>query len=177
MDLEIIKEWLVPISIFVTLITASIGGWLALREFRLKVQAETRLAEGAELESDIKLLKIFTEIMNIAHARGGTYVSEKAIEAILSPEVIKELGLSGEKLRDSLDNAVICLPVGVAAQDAAICAIWVLGCKHSLLKPVAIQALQSLSKFRGEVAEGYLQDLKSGCDSRVLAAMESRSHA
>jgi hypothetical protein len=81
--------------------------------------------------------------MNIAHARGGNQVSEKAIEAILSPEVIKELGLSGKNIRDVLENAVIQLPVGFAAQDAAICAIWVLGSKHAVLKPIAIQALTS----------------------------------
>jgi hypothetical protein len=33
MDLATIKDWLVPISTFITLITASIGGWLSLREF------------------------------------------------------------------------------------------------------------------------------------------------
>lgn len=79
---------LVPISTFVSLITASSGGWLALREYRLKVEAEIRLKESAEVEADIKLIKLFTEIMNIAHARGEGYVSEKAIEILLSTEIL-----------------------------------------------------------------------------------------
>jgi hypothetical protein len=160
MNADIVKAWLVPISTFITLITASIGGWLALREYRLKVQAETRLAHSAELEEDIKLLKLFTEMMNLAHARGDAHVSEKAIERILTPEMFKEFGLSGSNLRGLLESAVIVLPVGAAAQDAAICAIWVLGKRHSLLKPVAIQALESLKTFKGQVVESYLEDLK-----------------
>ncbi|MBM3148837.1 MAG: hypothetical protein FJZ88_02255 [Chloroflexi bacterium] len=137
MDASTLKEWLVPVSTFVTLITASIGGWLALREYRLKVKAEIRLTQSAELEADIKLLKLFTEIMTIAHTRGGTQVSEKAIEKLLSPEVIQALGLSGPDIRSTIENAVVTLPVGIAAQDAAICAIWVLGNRHEVLKPVA----------------------------------------
>ena len=158
----------------ITLITASIGGWLSLREYRLKVRAETRIAQSSELESDIKLIKLFIEIMDIAHSRRGTQVSEKAIEAILSPEVIKELGLSGSDIHDVLRNAVINLPVGVAAQDAAICAVWVLGNKHTVLKPIAIQALTTLNTFKGDVAERYLQDLVSKFDGKVLAGIDSQ---
>lgn len=76
-DFSELKDWLIPLSTFVSLITASVGGWLSLREYRLKVQAETWLAKSSELEADIKLLKLFTEIMNIAHARGATQLSEK----------------------------------------------------------------------------------------------------
>src|SRR3990170_4374615 len=97
MVLETLTDLLIPISTFVTLITASIGGWLALKEYRLKLRAETRLAESSEVESDIKLLKLFTEIMDIAHGRGGYDVSEKVMERILSPDIIKKLDLSGSK--------------------------------------------------------------------------------
>ncbi len=167
-----IKDWLVPVSTFVTLITASIGGWLSLRDYRLRVKAETRVAQSAELEADIKLLKLFTEIMTIAHGRGGSQVSEKAIERILTPEVSKELGLSISNLKDVLSNTVVLLPVGVAAQDAAICAIWALGMRHEVLKPVAIQALTSLAVFKSQVALPYLEDLKQQYAARVLANAE-----
>jgi hypothetical protein len=167
-----IKDWLVPASTFITLITASIGGWLSLRDYRLRVKAETRVAQSAELEADIKLLKLFTEIMTTAHARGGTQVSEKAVEKILTPEILKELGLNGRNLKDVLSNAVIYLPVGVAAQDAAICAIWVLGRRHEVLKPVAIQALTSLAVFKEQVAAPYLEDLKQQYVGRLLATAE-----
>jgi len=168
MELSTIKEWLVPASTCITLITASIGGWLSLREYRLKVKADIRLTQSTELEADIKLLKLFTEIMNIAHARGGVQVSEKAIEKILSPEVIKELGITKIDIKAAIDNAVISLPVGIAAQDAAICAIWVLGKRHNVLKPVAIQALMTLSGFKTE-AISYLEDIQANCQEKVLA--------
>src|SRR5687767_6306050 len=98
-DVAAFKDWLVPVSTFVTLITASVGGWMSLREYRLKVQAETRVARSSELEADVKLLKLFTEIMTLAHARGNTQVSDKVIEKLLSPEVMKELGISTANLR------------------------------------------------------------------------------
>jgi hypothetical protein len=169
MTADDIKNWLIPVSTFVTLITASVGGWLSLREYRLKVQAETRLARSAELEADIKLLKVFTEIMSIAHARGGAQVSEKAIEKILTPEMIKELGLSGKSLTEVLGTAVVNLPVGSAAQDAAICSIWVLGCRHEVLRPVAIQALTSLTHIKGAVVTPYLEDLNGRFQGPVLS--------
>lgn len=174
MDVSILKDWLVPISTFVTLITASIGGWLALREYRLKVKAEIRLTQSTELEADIKLLKLFTEIMTIAHGRGGTQVSEKAIEQLLSPDVIKALDLSGSDIRGAIENAVINLPVGVAAQDAAISAIWVLGNRHEILKPVAIQALKSLTEFKGKVATPYFEDLKRKYSGELLVTEEHK---
>jgi len=172
MDASTLKDWLIPVSTFVTLITASLGGWLALREYRLKVKAEIRLAQSAELEADIKLLKLFTEIMTVAHGRGGTQLSEKAIEKLLSPEIVKALGLSVPDIRGAIENAVINLPVGVAAQDAAICAIWVLGNRHEVLKPVAIQALKSLTGFKAKVASPYLEDLKSKYNGKLLATAE-----
>ncbi len=167
-----IRDWLVPASTFITLITASIGGWLSLRDYRLRVKAETRVAQSAELEADIKLLTLFTEIMSIAHARGASQVSEKAVEKILTPDLIKELGFDGRSLKDVLANAVINLPIGAAAQDAAICAIWVLGQRHEVLKPVAIQALTSLTVFKGQVASPYLEDLRRQYTGRVLATAE-----
>ncbi len=174
MELQSLKDWLVPISTFVTLMTASIGGWLSLKQYPLKVSVETRLAQSAQLEADIKLLKLFTEIMDIAHARRGCQVSEKAIEKILTPEKMKELGLSATNLQDILAKSVVQLPVGIAAQDAAICAIWVLGRRHDALMPVSIQALESLRAFKGEVVKGYLEDLKANYTGKNLASTESK---
>lgn len=172
MTMAEIKDWLVPLSTFVTLITVSIGGWMSLRDYRLKVQAETRLTRSSELEADVKLLKLFTEIMTIAHARANARVSEKVIEKLLSPEVMKELEISLENLGPVLRNSVIIHPVGVAAQDAAIAAIWALGIKHEILKPVAIQALTSLSGFKATVVRPYLDDLKLQYNGKALALAE-----
>jgi hypothetical protein len=177
MEISALKDWLVPVSTFVTLITASVGGWMSLREYRLKVQAETRFAKSSELEADVKLLKLFTEIMSIAHARGNTEVSEKVIEKLLSPEAMKELGITIVNLRPVLENSVIMHPVGVAAQDSAIAAIWALGNKHEILKPVAIQALTSLSGFKANVARPYLDDLRSQYGGKALATAEHEQKA
>jgi hypothetical protein len=160
MDLSAIKDWLVPTSTFVTLITVSIGSWLSLKEYRIKLQAETRLRDASKVEMDVKLLQLFTEIMNIAHARATTQLSEKIFEQILKPEVIKQFHLENDSIKDLLDKSIVILPVGLAAQDAAIAAIASLGKRHDILKSVAIQALESLVPVRKEVAEKHLKELK-----------------
>lgn len=177
MDISVLKDWLVPLSTFITLITASVGGWMSLREYRLKVQAETRLARSSELEADVHLLKLFTEIMSIAHARGTTEVSDKVIEKLLTPEMMKELGASIKDLHAVIQDSVIIHPVGVAAQDAAIAAIWVLGIKHEILRPIAIQALTSLGGFKAKVSRPYLEDLRSHYEGKVLATAEHESNS
>src|SRR5438046_312557 len=160
---EIIKDWLIPASTLVGIVATAISIWLSLRDWRLKVQAETRLKDSAEVEAQVTLLKLFTEIMTIAHARGGYHVSEKAIELLLSKDGVGHLPVgTNMKLKDFLeDGAILTLPVGVAAQDAAIAAIFVLGKRHEVLHDVAIQALRSLCSFKREVAEPYLKMLES----------------
>jgi hypothetical protein len=170
LDLTLVKDWLVPVSTFIALITTSIAGWLSLREYRLKVQSETRLQNSSEIEADVKLLKLFSEIMNIAHARGQTELSEVLVEKFLSPEIMKELGVTAVNLDKVLDRAVISHPVGVASQDAAIAAIWALGCKHEVLQPVALQALMTLSEFKKNTVKAYLDDLSSKAKVKVLAS-------
>ena len=52
------------------------------------------------------------------------------------------------------------MPVGGAAQDAAICAIYALGKEHHILKEIAIQALSSLQTMKPQIVGNYLQELK-----------------
>ena len=160
MDLTLVKDWLVPVSTFVTLVTGSIAGWLSLREYRIKVQAEARLARAEETESDVKLLKLFTEIMDIAHSRRSHVLSEKAVERMLSPDMYDKLNLNNLSVKDILASAVVILPVGAAAQDAAISAIAELGEKHPNLRQVAIQALESLQEVKPDIAKKNLDRLR-----------------
>lgn len=145
------------IASIVALVASTAWVW----EYRLKVRAERRLAESSEIESQIKLLRLFTEIMNIAHARGGYEVSEKAIEKILNPETLESFKPGSVELEDLLNTILIHIPVGDAAQDAAIAAIWKLGKEHKILRDVSTQALESITKFKSDIAKPYLEDLKS----------------
>ena len=161
MSTQLLQNWLVPLSTVFTLISVAVGVWLSLRDYRLKLQAETRLKHSSQVELDIQLLKVFTELMPIAHARGGYHVSEKAVERVLQKDFLDQVGKDGGDIRDLLTSiAVVRLPVGVAQQDAAIAAIAILGKKHEILKEVSIRALKSISDFRGEIAQQYLSELE-----------------
>jgi hypothetical protein len=65
-----IKEWLIPASTAIGLVSAIVAMFIALYEYRLKLRAETRLAEASNIESDVKLLALFVTLMDVAHARG-----------------------------------------------------------------------------------------------------------
>jgi hypothetical protein len=158
-----LKDWIVTISASFTLISVAVGIWMALREYRLKLRAERRLEKSAEIEAEIRLQKHFTELMVVANGRSGYHVSENAVEYLLSdlktgksePPDLKTLNQAFR------DLAILRLPVGSAAQDAAVAAIASLTNRHEILRAVGIQALESLvdpptSRF----AKKYLEELK-----------------
>lgn len=151
-----IREWLISGSAAAAIMSTSFAVFRFLADYSVKVRAEARLAKSAEIENEVKLLKLFTEIMDIAHARGRAELSEKAVELLL-----REKERAGEReIGRILENAVVVMPVGLAAQDAAIAAIAVLGTKYEILRPSAVQALQSLSTFKPN-AQVYLSQIKN----------------
>jgi hypothetical protein len=158
-DADTVRDWLVPVSTAVSVFATACGILVAVWGYRLKTQAEARLAESARVEADIKLVKLFVEVMDVAHARGqSVVVSDKLFEAMVPHLPVKDI--------DHLKKAaVITFPIGTAAQDAAIAAIAVLGKQHSILLKIADQALESLKPIKGQVAQPHLESLrKAGAD-------------
>jgi hypothetical protein len=166
MNLGEVKEWILVgtsaltlVSIAIGAVSVAISSWKALKEYRLKLEAEARAANSEKAETDVRLLKAFTELMDLANGRGGYIVSEKAIEELFKHEVFTKADwgdfASGKKKIGEFP--VIYLPVGSAAQDAAIAAIATLGERHEVLKEAAIQALESAKVFKKEMAEKHLQ--------------------
>jgi hypothetical protein len=151
-----IREWIIPGSVFITLISTTIGVCLSLKELRIKTKAETLIHNMAIVEMDIKLLNLFQEIMKTAHAREESHVSEKAIEFIgKQAEINKET--------PDFNSAIITYPVGRVCQNAAISAIYTLGSRHEVLKTMAEEALEGLitDNVKAEEAKKYLEKLRS----------------
>lgn len=159
MNLGEVKEWILVGTSVLTLGSIAIGSWKALKEYGLKLQAEARAANSEKAEADVRLLKAFTELMDLANGRGGYVVSEKAIEELFKHEIFTKADFGDlESVKKKIGEfPVIYLPVGSAAQDAAIAAIATLGDRHEVLKEAAIQALESTTAFRKEMAEKHLK--------------------
>jgi hypothetical protein len=160
MDLAALKEWLVPISTSGGIVAAAWGALIALRDYKLKLQAETRLAQAAQVEADVKLLNLFIEIMNVAHARGPSVLASEKLFEVMLPK------LQADGNMNVKDAAIITFPIGAASQDAAIAAIGELGKRHTLLRSAAFHALQSLAAFKPNVAKPVLEELEAfsnGC--------------
>jgi hypothetical protein len=156
--MDVIVSW--------SIMSAAIAAWLAVLEFGVKVVAEWRLQRSAASEIDTRMSKLFTELMWVAHGRGGSQVSEKAVEALFEKGLITEADCRNvEELKKKLQACVIVLPVGEASQDAAIASIAVLGRRYRILREPAIAALNSLKSFKKEEAEKALRTLGGKCDS------------
>ncbi len=145
---------LIPFAVAFSLSSVAIGIWLSLQQYSLKLKSE-------KVETDVKLVTIFTKIMNIAHARSGYVVSEKAIEKIFDSGILTESEIrNASALNDRLEeSAILTIPVGIAEQDAAIVAIAKLGSRHEVLKDIAIVGLNSIKSFKPELANKYLKEL------------------
>lgn len=141
MNIEAVVETVKVLGIGLPLIVTVVGVWKTLSVVRISIEAETRLKEAAEIESQVKLLDLFTKLMDVAHARSGYHFSETIAGHIVS---------SG---KEDYSKAVVPFPVGAASQNAAISAITQLAGQHEILKEPALQGLESIRKFKPELAE------------------------
>jgi len=165
---EIVKDWLIPLSTFATLITVSIGTALSLKEYRLKLKAEARLADSTAVEMDIKLMQGFTQLLALAHARKGSYLSEKTVEKMFDNNLFTKEELANTDLLSRKIEKVAVLNIfsGIAEQDAFIAAITNLGLKHEILTIPTMQALDTMQEFKPELAKKYLTILEQAVAKR-----------
>ena len=91
MEGENTMEKVTMLANIVGIIGALISAFVLLCQQRTKAKAQVVLLESQRIESQVKLLKTFTELMDIAHARKGTVV----IESILS-DIKIDMGKLGD---------------------------------------------------------------------------------
>jgi hypothetical protein len=145
------------VIVSVSIASVAVSAWAAVWQYKLKVKSEQRLQESARSEIDIRMSKLFTELMWVAHARAGSVLSEKAVEGLFEKGAITGKDFEDvEELKKKLKACVIELPVGIASQDAAIASIGVLGRRYEILREPARAGLNSLRSFKQEQAEKAL---------------------
>ena len=174
MDLETIKDWLIPISTFIGVISTAVGIWLSLKEYRLKLQAEIRLAESTRAETDIRLLQLFTEILYIATGRKGEATFSKEIldllvqKNVLTEEDYKDIDGLSYKISK---GAFMVQGVGISSSDAAFASIATLAIQHPVLYNSAVQALESFKRtnYNTELSEKYLKMIQAANESTLTS--------
>lgn len=117
------------LSVIVGMIGGVVAAWRAVAEYRLKSQAQ-------RAQLDIDLARHFAEVVPIANGRGGCVLSETAVAAITN--------VKPPASEEDLWPALVTLPVGAAAQAAAIRSLAYLGQKHDSLRASAESALVGL---------------------------------
>lgn len=158
-----LQDWLIPISSFELLITVAIGSWITVNNYTLKIEKERRLSDSSTVESNVRLLKLFSEMMQIANSRYEPILSEKVIEGLFDKGIITAKDYENMKnteiVKLKLETAVVTPLYGLATQESAIAAIYSLGKKHSILLDAAIDGL-STSKLSFVDSPSIPQHLK-----------------
>jgi len=181
MILSEIKEWILVLSGSATMLSVAIGIWLSLREYRLKLRAEQRQERSSAIEAEIRLHKLFTDLMGVANGRSGYKISEKAVEFVLAHFNTAEWKKDPQSLNQAIEDvSILTLPVGSAEQDASIAAIASLTKKYPELRVTGMRALDSLVKdVRSQVAQYYFEETvaaleKEGIDVQGLIMPSTR---
>lgn len=126
------QVWITVISASISMLAIASGIWLSLREYRIKLRAEQRQQKSADIEAEIRLQTLFTELMAVANGRSGYEISETAAKFTL--DHLPEGKMSPEQINDALESVcILTLPVGSASQDAAVAAISSLTLKYDVL--------------------------------------------
>ena len=178
-----LKDWILVISASVSMISVAIGIFVTLGQYRMKLrdeklksQQEERLAASARAEEarlalstradvDIRLFKSFAELMDLAQGRRGNVVSEKAMEELFKLKLITEKDFSEDFTKVQTGSqkfqeyAVVPIPVGLAAQEAAIAAIATLAKDYPVLQKAALRGLKSMKEY--DVAQEYAREIES----------------
>lgn len=166
MNIEAAQSWILVISSSITMLSITVGIWRSLNEYRLKLRAERRSEKSASIEAEMRLHKLFLELMETANARSGYQVSDSMIQS-LSENYQWPLDEQARlKLHQNIkDLAVVTLPVGSAQQNSAIAAISSLATRHPELSEAGLCALSSvnmeqLSPFAAHYYEKTRKQLK-----------------
>ncbi len=162
-QVSILVKWVVPLTQVVTLISLSFGIILSILQYRLKVKAEIRLKDASIAEVDTKLIKLFTEVMDIAHSRINHIVSDTIIEELFKKNVFNQADFDNlNQLNKKIEEAAtLPIPVGAAAQDAAIIAIGNLAVKYDILREPAIVGLETIKTFHPLLTTETIEKIKA----------------
>ena len=127
---------LVPISGFIALMSIAVSSWIAVNNYRLKIETEKRLNDASLVKSNVRILTLFSKMMQMANSRYDPIMSEKVIENLFQYKMITPDDYQAGNLplaRIKLETAVITPPYGEATQVAAIGAIYALGKENPIL--------------------------------------------
>jgi hypothetical protein len=160
---SVVQDLMVALASIIVATSTAIGLWFTLREYRLKLEAETRLAESAKAETDVRLLQTFTEMLFVASGRKGEAVYAKEIlDLMVQKNMLTEDDFkSPDRLKEAISKATMLAQVpGEASALGALAAIAALTKKHKVLKEPAIAALENLSEWQPAKFGKYLDSIR-----------------
>jgi hypothetical protein len=126
-----------------TLVTTAVSIAVAAYQYRLKAQAEHRLADSALAENEVKLSTLFADLLRTANGYGEFVVSEAAITGLfehgqITPDILSRTGTLRNIVRD---ECVFWPTQPWASQVSALASIVELGSRHDFLQRPAVNGL------------------------------------
>ena len=153
-DLSGIGDFILKAASAVSLLITAIAAWRGVREYKLKVKAEKRLQRSSQAEVDVRLSRLFAEFMQLADGRGASYMSTECLEQLFENGLVtKDDWKNPDGLREKLSACAFHVPLGVGAQNAAICSLGVLGKRYDVLREMAEAGLDALAVVKSKSRE------------------------
>jgi putative salt-induced outer membrane protein YdiY len=76
----LVKDWLVPLSLVVTIISVGFGVRTSLKNYDDKAKAEEQLAQSRNIDMQLNLVDQYVKIAASVNGRNDSFLSEAAVE-------------------------------------------------------------------------------------------------
>jgi hypothetical protein len=143
-DLEQLRDWILPLSAGAAILLVAAGAWLTLGAYRRKLRAEERLARTACAEADVRLVHTFTDLMLLAAGTGRYTRSGELLRAMLEKGVIGKEDFDDAVALHTKVLQYAMMPATAAGPTAcgyAVHGLAALAARHELLRELGIRAL------------------------------------
>jgi hypothetical protein len=147
MDLALLKEWIIPVSSGIALLSIAVSVCLGTRGWCRKLRAEEQLAQAARAETNVRLVGAFTDLVLLAGGTGRYGISGEVVRAMLDSGVIGEDDFNVDQ-PTALHTKIARLAMmattggGPTAQTFAIYGVGALAARHELLRELGVKALE-----------------------------------
>jgi len=158
---NIIDKIYSPATIFLGLLGTFVTIIITLINIFLKTNRQKALIRNQTIKSQINLIKLFVELMNIIDGRQKTEISKEFIEGIINK--ITSIN-NEEEINKAIDyikkNAYFSQPIGKASQNAIASAMYYFGIKYDILLEPALMGLKELNGITINVSSENLTMLE-----------------
>ncbi len=157
-----IQTWIDIISKTVAFIAVAIGALGGLWQYRINSKAEARMRDLAVLETDIKISRLFSELISTANGFGPWSDPQpdviKEIFKNVPEDLMKQMIMTDPRnVHKLVEGSKVSTPIPLSAEIAASEAIANLAIKYPFLLEPALAGLDVVAGFLPQARNAYMR--------------------